>query len=275
MREALKRVIPADARRFIRERVLPSRANVAEARLFAERHWLAGAGRRRARRSGRILCYHSIGQPEYGVNDVAPERFRRHLDLALAAGYRFVAPSQIARTGGGPKELAISFDDGLKSVLTNAAPILEERGIPFAVFPVSNWSDMKPAWCPERVLTWGELELLLKRGAELGSHSVSHPDFAKIGHQQRLDELAQSRDVIRQRLGFAPESFAIPFGQSGNWPEPCAEAARRAGYSIVYAQAEETRPKGTVPRTFVTKHDSDRVFKAVLAGKYDRWEEWF
>ena len=273
LRKVIKSAIPAPLRRFVRDP--RRREELAEARLFWERHTLASLPRRSERRTGRILCYHSLGQPEFGVNDVSPARFRRHIELALAAGYRFVRPSEIAQTGGGPKDLAVSFDDGLKSVLTEAAPILRAQGIPYSVFAVSNWSDMKHPWYLDRALGWGDLELLLRDGAEVGSHSVSHPDFTRIDHQQAVDELYASRETIRQRLGFAPDAFAIPYGQSMNWPAACAQSAREAGYQQIYAQAEDTRPKGTVARTFVTKHDSDRIFRALLAGSYDRWEEWF
>jgi hypothetical protein len=88
------------------------------------------------------------------------------------------------------------------------------------------------------------------------------------------DELGQSREIIRQRIGFAPTSFAIPFGQSRNWSEAAHACAREAGYDTIYAQAEETRTPGTVARTFVTKFDGDRIFKALLEGKYDAGEEW-
>jgi hypothetical protein len=91
--------------------------------MFGERHALA-ALRRQPRQRGRILCYHAVGQPEFGVNDVPPVRFRRQIELALELGYRFVAPAEIAATGGEPKQLAVSFDDALKSVRTKADPIL-------------------------------------------------------------------------------------------------------------------------------------------------------
>jgi hypothetical protein len=47
-----------------------------------------------------------------------------------------------------------------------------------------------------------------------------------------------------------------------------------AGDSVIYTQAEETWPKGTIPRTLVTKFDGDRIFRSVLTGKSDRREEW-
>lgn len=254
------------------------RKRFAVARMCCERHVLASVGRQRKRWIGRILCYHSVGQAEWGVNDISPAQFRRHIELALDAGYRFVPASEIALTGGKEKDLAITFDDGMLSVLTEAAPILKDYGIPWTFFPVSEWSEHRYEWSRGMVLTWANIESLLKDGAEMGSHSATHPDFGDLQgpeNAQRLaDELGGSRELFHKRLGFSPDTFAIPLGQSANWRPEAAKAAKDAGYSIIYAQAEETRPEGTIARSFVTKFDGDRIFKAVLKGKFDRWEEW-
>lgn len=265
MKQALKTV----ARSFGVER-----RQVAAARMCCERHWLATFGKPRRRYVGRILCYHTVGQSDWGVNDVTPNQFRRHIELALDAGFRFAPASEIASAGADAKTLAITFDDGLKSVLTHAAPILKEYGLPWSFFPVTDWCDGREQWVADKVMSWSDVEELLNQGAELGSHSVTHPDFGAVDMARTADELGRSREVIRQRIGFAPNSFAIPFGQSRNWSEAAHACAREAGYDIVYAQAEESRTPGTVPRTFVTKFDGDRIFKALLAGKYDAWEEW-
>lgn len=257
------------------ERVGVTRPRVASARVCCERHLLAALPGARKRYIGRILCYHTIGQAEWGVNDVTPARFRRQIEQALSAGFRFVSASEIVRTGGGAKDLAITFDDGLKSVLTEAAPILKEYGLPWTFFPVSEWSDGRHEFEDDFVLTWGDIETLLAAGAEMGSHSATHPNFASIGRPQMIDELAGSRELFAKRLGFAPDTFAIPFGQSGNWNAEAASIAQEAGYQTIYAQAEETRCDGTVARTFVTAYDSDFIFRALLKGKFDRWEEWF
>src|SRR5262245_50476159 len=187
--------------------------------MCCERHVLASVGRQRKRWIGRILCYHSIGQAEWGVNDVTPSMFRRHIELALNAGYRFVPASEIARTGGGPKDLAITFDDGMKTVVTNAAPILKDYGLPWTFFPVSEWTDGAMPWAKDLVMTWKDVEELMAAGAEMGSHSATHPDFGKIELPQMVDELAGSRELFKKRLGVAPETFAIPLGQSMNWKE--------------------------------------------------------
>jgi peptidoglycan/xylan/chitin deacetylase (PgdA/CDA1 family) len=112
-------------------------------------------------------------------------------------------------------------------------------------------------------------------GVEIGSHSVSHPDFGLIDERKTIDELELSKMAIKSRLGFSVNCFAIPFGQSKNWTSFAHEAARQAGYELIYSQAENTRPQGTIPRTFVTSMDTDRIFTALLGGAFDNWEEWY
>lgn len=266
MAEQLKRIARAVGLR---------RARIASARMYVERHALATGSRGRRRKHGRILCYHSIGQSWMGVNDVTPAQFRRHIELAFQAGFQFVPAAHVARYGGRANELAITFDDALKSVRTHGAPILRDYGIPWTVFVISGWAEQRDAFTAENALGWRELHDLAADGAALGSHSVTHPDFGQLEPSRMRDELEGSRDMFEKRLGFRPTEFAVPFGQSRNWPAAARTAAAEAGYEVVYAQAEDTRPPGTVARTFVTRVDHDRTFTALLRGAYDRWEEWY
>lgn len=251
-----------------------TRERVAAIRMYGERNLMSAFRRPSQRTTGRILCYHSFGQPMLGVNDVTPRLLRAQIEAALSAGYRFVAAAEIARTGGGPKDLAVTFDDGWTTVATAAVPILQEYGVPSTLFVVSGWCDDGPADRPRATLGWRELDGLLQKGVEIGSHSVSHPDFGRIGQEQVVEELQNSRMAIERNLGFRPRSFAIPLGQSANWTDAATTAAHDAGYELIYAQAEATRPRGTIPRTFITKFDRPGVFKAALGGAFDRWEEW-
>jgi peptidoglycan/xylan/chitin deacetylase (PgdA/CDA1 family) len=210
-----------------------------------------------------------------GVNDITSKQFSRQLELAIQLGFKFVPALEIAKTGGKSDELAVTFDDGLKSVKTQAAPILKSYRIPWSLYAVSEWTESGHPWGKDFALTWDDLSELVADGVDLGSHSATHPDFGTIGSDQMHYELEGSRRMFEKRLGTAPPTFAIPLGQSMNWSTAAQEAAKSAGYSIVYAQAEETRPPGTIARTFVTRFDHDRLFKAILRGAFDRWEEWF
>jgi peptidoglycan/xylan/chitin deacetylase (PgdA/CDA1 family) len=265
-------MIPAPVKSLARTVGL-TRPRVAAALMACERTTLALARPRRSMPGGRILCYHSVGQSECGVNDVTPARFRHQIERALRLGYRFVPAGDIAEGRGGARDLAITFDDGWHSVLGAAAPILRDLGVPWTLFIVSGWLD-RPETAPPGILDWRAVEALAAAGVEIGSHSITHPDFGKLGAAEAAAELDGSRRAIGARLGVLPDSFAIPLGQSANWTEAAARAAQEAGYRIVYAQAVETRPAGTVARSFVTHFDNDLVFGALLRGAYDAWEEW-
>jgi peptidoglycan/xylan/chitin deacetylase (PgdA/CDA1 family) len=251
------------------------RDRLAKARMYCERQAIASFGAHRAKPQGRLLCYHSVGQPDLGVNDCSPARFRRHIELARQLGFRFVPAARIASGAGTSRDLAITFDDGWKSVLTVAAPILDEYEIPSTLFVATGLIESSSEWHRPRMLDWGELARVQGMGVDIGSHSVTHPNFGELDKPRAFDELTRSREVLKSRLGINPDCFAIPFGQSRNWTAAAHEAAGEAGYRFVYAQAENTRPPGTIPRTFVTWMDDDRIFTALLNGAFDNWEEWY
>jgi peptidoglycan/xylan/chitin deacetylase (PgdA/CDA1 family) len=251
------------------------RARLAKVRMYLERQALASFGARNAKPGGRLLCYHSVGQAELGVNDCSPRRFRSHIELAIRRGHRFVPAAQIASGRGGARDLAITFDDGWKSIFTIAAPVLREFQIPSTLFVATGLVDDPSDWHRSRMLTWEEIVDLSETGMEIGSHSISHPDFRKIDDERIVDELITSRIRLKSRLGLAINGFAIPFGQSNNWTSFAHRAALQAGYELIYAQAENTRPPGTIARTFVTSMDDERIFDALLQGAFDEWEEWY
>jgi len=246
---------------------------LAGARLYAERAALSLGYRTDARQNGRILCYHSVGTPAWGINDVSPRRFRAHLEMALREGYHFVTARSIALTGGRPRDLAVTFDDGLASVATNAAPVLRELGIPWSLFVVSDWAAGRHRFGDGVMLGWSEIARLAEEGVEIGSHSVTHPDFGRLESASAEAELTRSRAAIAEHIGSAPTSFAIPLGGSRNWTVGAQTAALAAGYDVVLSQSEERRPAGTVGRSFITRFDGARFFRAALVGAFDRWEE--
>ena len=251
------------------------REQLAATRMAVERATLASIPRMGATRQwGRILAYHSVGQPRTGVNDVSVRRFERQLDIAIEFGFEFVPAIQIAHTGGTPKQLAITVDDAWTSAAEYIAPILRKRGLPWTLFVVSGWSDHADDWTRKDILNWDQLRGLMGGDLEIGSHSVSHPDFSKLTADEMKRELELSLDAITENLGVIPKSFAIPYGQSANWNAMAQDLAKKAGYDTIYSQAERTGFPGTAPRTFVTKFDNDRIFRALLNGAFDSWEEW-
>ena len=250
------------------------RARVAAARARMERGLLAAVPRRRHAATGRVLCYHGVGTPDWGINDMTPARFREQLEQARSWGFRFVPASRLAAGEGSPHDLAITFDDGLLSVAKHAAPILSELDIPWTLFVVADWADGNHRFGQGVFMQWGDIQRLADTGVEIGSHSMSHPNFGRIAAAEARRELRESRRTIDHRIGIQTDSFAIPMGQSTDWSACARMEAAAAGYRYVYAQSGDRRPEGTVSRTFIARSDATRVFKAALEGAFDQWEEW-
>jgi peptidoglycan/xylan/chitin deacetylase (PgdA/CDA1 family) len=226
-------------------------------------------------RRGRILAYHGVGTPGYGVNNTRPRDFERHLQIALDEGWSFATPAEVLAEPDKP-QLALTFDDGLASVLTTAVPVLRHHGIPATMFVVTGWADRDiPDNLRRIALDWKGVEALASAGLTVASHSVTHPDFGQLSAADARRELEVSRERLEAMMGIRTSEFAIPLGQSRNWTADAGQAAAQAGYTTVYAQSVNTRPDGTVPRTFITSIDRPRLFRAALAGAYDNWEEWY
>ena len=241
--------------------------------VLAARH-TATRGNGEARR-GRILAYHSIGTPQWGVNDVRPADFQRHLQIAVDDGWTFATPAEVIAEPDKP-QLALTFDDGLTSVLANALPVLRHHGVPATAFVVTGWADGRsPRWARSLVLGWRGLSALQNGGVRLASHSVTHRDFSGLPVGEMHRELETSRDRLAAVLGVETDEFAIPYGQSGNWTAAASRAAADVGYTMIYAQCVDRRPAGTIPRTFITRIDHPLLFRSALAGAYDGWEEWY
>lgn len=252
------------------------RHHVAAARMCCERNVMAIANRSRRDEGSRILAYHAVGTPYVGNNDLAPRRFREQLEFALEAGYTFAPAHEITDGTAPANSLAITFDDGIRSAATTAAPVLAELGIPWTLFVVSGWADGDARdWAGDMLMDWTDVARLADQGVHIGSHSVTHPNFSRIDTGQVTFELEESRRVIESRLGIVVDDFAIPMGQSKDWTQQAAKAAAEAGYLRVYSQAEDGRFPGTVGRTFITRWDNRLVFRAALSGVYAGWEEWY
>ncbi|MGI5125249.1 polysaccharide deacetylase family protein [Pseudonocardia sp. CA-107938] len=265
------------ARKSAQWRIEAAWDRASQVRAFAERQAIARTTKKTTPTS-RILCYHTVGMPKMGINDVSLRRMEAQLAAAKDAGYRFVPARELADVDqavpvAGDMRLALTFDDGFRSILTTVAPLLRDLDIPWTAFVVSGFADGRKGH--EDFLDWAEIEKLAGDGVTIASHSVTHPNFSTLTPRQIVDEIQQSRIALRERIGIETTEFAIPFGQSGNWPVEAQSAAIEAGYDTVYAQSVERRSPGTVARTFVTKFDDDRIFRAALAGAFDRWEEWF
>ncbi len=103
--------------------------------------------------------------------------------------------------------VTITFDDGWEENCMTALPIMREFGFKSNQFYATTFIEHPWVSDPkERIM------LFVEDGHEIGSHSVTHPDLAKLPGEQRNDELADSKAFLEKYLGVNIAYFATPYG---------------------------------------------------------------
>ena len=132
------------------------------------------------------------------------------------------------------KPVMITFDDGYRDVLTNAAPWLKRLGMPATAYVITSRISNGDV----SFLSWAQLHALEESGVEIGSHTVHHAELPSLSDPAALQELIQSRRALEQHLHHPVQSFAYP---AGKFDEHSEELVRQAGYVL----AVTTRPGAT------------------------------
>lgn len=103
--------------------------------------------------------------------------------------------------------VALTFDDGMRSLATTAAPALSALGAPATLFLTTDYVGKDNHWpsqpplAPRKAAGWS-----------IQAHTRTHPDLRTLGDDALEAELCEPLDVIERRLGHRPSSFAYPYG---------------------------------------------------------------
>jgi peptidoglycan/xylan/chitin deacetylase (PgdA/CDA1 family) len=232
----------------------------------------------RAHRSG-ILLYHGVGPTSTRIDPgflrVRPEAFRAQLRLLLAAGFEIVTVGEFAERSDGRKPppgiMALSFDDGMDDNHSVVLPILREHGLRATVYVTTGLIGKPNPWmAPEsgaRMMTLDELRELAAAGFEIGAHTVSHPDLSRLGFDECLREMRESRDELERTLDVDVRTFAYP---SCHYGPAAVEAVRAAGFTAaVTCQGFGSWSRYELRRSLVSAKDDTASFLVKLTGLYE------
>lgn len=228
-----------------RSREVTKRAFDAAVSAAARLHDATGFGRRRDSAVDAILCYHGVGEPEESgwFGTVSPERFRGDV-ASLAAHYELVDLETLATgtadDGAGAGRIALTFDDGHRSVVESALPILREFDVPATVF-------VNPALlgdrdrelvarrhgvdCDGRMLFTDEevRELVADPLITVGNHTRTHPNLTDLDSPAaRRTEIVGAKEHLEERFGIDVTAFSYPHGAF----DPAARRVVEASHEI-------------------------------------------
>lgn len=135
--------------------------------------------------------------------------------------------------------VAVSFDDGIKNCL-EIVPLLKEYGIHACFFICPSLVgetnvERVLRFCAEiqspavELMSWRDVNGLLDQGHEIGSHTLSHVNLAKVSDTQAQDEICGSFDYLVKKIG-GTNHFAWPFGRFGHFTRSSAKFVFDAGF---------------------------------------------
>lgn len=157
--------------------------------------------------------------------------------------------------------VTFTFDDGGKSFLTEAAPILEKYGFSGIFFISTAYIGS------DKFLNVDDIKELVRRGHVVGSHSHTHPErISAIGRENIQNEWKTSQFILTEILGKPSYIASIPNGYSSN---AVLQAMNKASYTEIYTSAPTTRTSKfmnaqVIGRYVVTdKDDVDSVMSIV------------
>jgi peptidoglycan/xylan/chitin deacetylase (PgdA/CDA1 family) len=122
--------------------------------------------------------------------------------------------SNISSVVNSNKAIMLGFDDGWKSQITYAKPILDKYGFKASFFVVCNYVNSGEI----RRMNWQDIAALQKDGMDIESHSMTHTPYLNILHQNGLDyEIGGSKQCLATH-GYNSTIFAYPYNSGSNDP---------------------------------------------------------
>jgi peptidoglycan/xylan/chitin deacetylase (PgdA/CDA1 family) len=231
-----------------------------------------------------VLGFHQFtgpGVPSKNIYSMSQDVFEGEMKYLQDNGYHVIPLSDVVRfvkheIGLPPNAVAITIDDGYKSAINYAAPVLKKYHYPWTYFVYPDFITRTES---KGAASWPDLLALQADGVDIESHSMTHPQLTKkvqkfhgSRHLLSTDEYAQfltdetagAKAVLEKELGRPIKYFAYPYG---DYNKVVQEAAIAAGYEAIFTVADNpvhiTTDIHSIGRYIITK-PVERNFAAYL-----------
>jgi peptidoglycan/xylan/chitin deacetylase (PgdA/CDA1 family) len=219
-----------------------------------------------------VLVYHEVVSDKRaeGVTTISAAHFAEQMEMLADEGFVTVGIGDLVRHMQGEatlpaKAVVLTFEDGWRSAL-NATPVLDKHKQKASFWIITGNG------IGGRYLDWSDIERLAANPRYgVYSHTVSHPwdpnnnlvtwvqgANKEEGQRDVLNELAESKRVLEQRLGKPVPYLAWP---SGWYDDTLVGLAQQAGYSALLTTEPGLNRRGD---------DVLRIHRTIVDGRCDQ-----
>ena len=229
-----------------------------------------------------ILLYHSVGQNPWATK---LNNFKKQMEWLKENTYvtdidSILDSNKKDLTSKKNKiQVAITFDDGYKSLVENVSPIVNELNMKPCVFlntffinhQSSIESDpIKGHYPNEEFMIWEDVKKLSNEGWSIGSHGCNHYDLTMVNKDIINYELQESKKIIEYNLGNKCKYFSYTFGK---YNKTLISMVKNNEYEYGFTGMHKSLSKGfdkfIVPRINIEKLYSINDFDSIIKGYWD------
>jgi peptidoglycan/xylan/chitin deacetylase (PgdA/CDA1 family) len=170
-----------------------------------------------------ILGYHEVEDAPTEGWSVRTDDFEAQLNLLSSTGWTVVPLRDLydyvtgKRRSLPDRSVVITVDDGWLCTKTDMEPRFRKHGYPFTLFVYP-----KILGHGTHALSWNDVVTMSSAGADIQSHTVTHPHLNRSSHAGMTDdeyaawlheELAGSRQTLEKAVGKPVVFLAYPYGE--------------------------------------------------------------
>ena len=211
-----------------------------------------------------IFYYHEVVPNGRGFSyqKIDMDRFEMQMKYLHDYGYRTIKFSEIS-SGIPEKAVIVSFDDGFRTVYENAAPIMKKYNIKVNVYLPTAYTGTKPQF-----MDW-DMVRSLREDFEFQAHTHNHLDIRTLSEEQLQREIQLSDKLMKEKLGYLPEAFCMPFGVFDWKSVQLIKKQNRYRYLLgsYYGTIRGSDLSRVMPRIGVSNDDTMETFERKLQGK--------
>lgn len=163
-----------------------------------------------------VLMYHAIQDDEHpaGLKESGAQLytvqtgiFRDQMRYLHRQGFRAILLDEIPGLVLNERSVVLTFDDGHRSNITLALPILQEFGFHAEFFVTTGWIGRPNFLTPEDIRHLG------RNGMGVGSHGANHVFLDELSESEAVQELVSSRATLTQLTQRPVQWFSAPGGR--------------------------------------------------------------